>query len=413
MRFLILSSLYPPYAPGGAEITAWQHACWLRDQGHDVAVWTTAAAPTDQLMGVKKEGITLWRTWMPRPYPMQEFGRHPVGIRSLWHLRDHMDPRNIAISKIILDAFRPDMAVVHLLVGLGWNVLSELGRRDIPTLFALHDLVLCCVRSAMFRGDRQCVRRCIDCRLSSAWKLRMINRVPRLGFYSPSASNLNRLEQHVSLGSHLRRICSNPIAYPPPPVIDRPNHGPLRLLFVGRLHAQKGLRVLLEAVERLEPSSFTLDVAGTGPELEVIQQRFGHHKWLTFHGFVDQNRVAALMGRSHAICVPSIWNENAPGVIIQALAAGLPAIASDIGGIPELIGSEEAGILVPAGDVAAWEEALRQLIVDRDRLAAMSLRARSRARYFTPDHAGAILDQLMLEVAAGESASANETSTGR
>lgn len=356
--------------------------------------------------------MVLWRTWMPRPYPMQEMGQHGSATRSLWHLEDHVDPRNITALRRILEAFRPDMVVVHLLVGLGWNVLGELGRRDIPVLVALHDLVLACIRSAMFRNGHACKRQCADCVLSAAWKRRMMSKVPRLGFYSPSASNLHRLEQHVALGARIRRICPNPIAYLPTIAMDRPATGPLRLLFVGRLHPSKGLHVLLEAAERLDTSSgFTLHVAGDGAQMDSLRERYGHHEWVTFHGYVGQSEVAALMGASHVLCVPSIWNENAPGVIVQALGAGLPVLGSNTGGIPELIGTSGAGNLVAPGDSEAWRQALATLVHDRSGLAEMGRQARRRASIFEPDHAGAELYRLMLDVRAG--ASSKDTTNGK
>ena len=414
MRVLILSSLFPPYAPGGSEIAAWQHACWLRNHGHDVGVWTTANTAAEEIDGETVDGITLWRSHMPRPYPLQEVGKRRAVERAVWHLQDHADPRNVTILSRVVEAFQPDIAVIHLLVGLGWNVFGELGRRDIPTVFALHDLVLACVRSAMLRNDHQCLRQCVDCRLSSAWKMRMIARVPRLGFYSPSRANLLRLEQHVTLGSRLRQICANPIVYPPTLKIDRPDVGPLRLLFVGRVHRSKGLHVLLAAAKRLcRTDAITLDIAGDGPAYQELMEQYGNCPWLTFHGYVAQEQVAALMGRSHVLCVPSIWNENAPGVVVQALGTGLPVLASDVGGIPELIGTNGAGLLVPPGDVGKWTEALAQLIDNRPLLLSMSSAATKQAGQFQPERAGALLYRLMVDVCIGRSASSNDSNKGR
>src|SRR2546430_14190684 len=73
----------------------------------------------------------------------------------------------------------------------------------------------------------------------------------------------------------------------------------------------------------------------------TLFRSFGDRAWCRFHGHVAQQQVSNFMQGSDVLCVPSLWQENSPGVVIHALSQGLPVIGSDKGGIPELVRSEE------------------------------------------------------------------------
>jgi len=88
------------------------------------------------------------------------------------------------------------------------------------------------------------------------------------------------------------------------------------------------------------------------------------------------------------LCVPSIARENSPGVIIHALSKGLPVIASAQGGIPELVHNDKNGLLLTAGDVAAWRKALVDLIEDPSPLDRWRIYADAHAQDFDQDNLG-------------------------
>lgn len=150
------------------------------------------------------------------------------------------------------------------------------------------------------------------------------------------------------------------------------------LLFVGDLRRDKGLEVLLAAYAQLPASPPLVLIGKEWPETPTTWpagvQVLKH--W-------PNEAVLAAWPRSLIGVVPSIWAEPFGIVVIEALAAGRPVVASNIGGIPDILEHGAAGVLVPPGDPAALAAALRALVVDPERRAALSRAARRRADAYT------------------------------
>lgn len=133
------------------------------------------------------------------------------------------------------------------------------------------------------------------------------------------------------------------------------------LLFVGTLVPIKNLTVLLRAYARVRhrvPAPLT--IAGDGPlrsELQSLAVELGIADRVHLVGAQDRAEVARLMQRSLALVLPS-KSEGWPLVVGESLACGTPVVASRVGGIPEMIGSDDGGILIPAGDEDALASAL-------------------------------------------------------
>lgn len=150
---------------------------------------------------------------------------------------------------------------------------------------------------------------------------------------------------------------------PSHPITPPAANAPLKILFLGRLSIEKGLDVLLEATRvepRLaDPSQFHFVIAGDGPERTALEATAPSS--FTFLGFVED--AAALLGDAHAMVVPS-RTEGMPMAVIEAAAAGLPIIASRVGGLPELVRDGQTGHLVPPDAPADLAAALMRVRED-------------------------------------------------
>jgi glycosyltransferase involved in cell wall biosynthesis len=155
-----------------------------------------------------------------------------------------------------------------------------------------------------------------------------------------------------------------------------------QILFVGRLAAVKGVPVLLEALETLRRNrpDLHLTLIGDGPEraeLEAEAQNRGLSEAVTFAGYKSQSDVATTLNQSDLLVLPS-FAEGVPVVLMEAMASGLPVVATQIAGIPELVEQGISGELVPPGDSAALANALERVLADP--AAATKMGAAGRAK---------------------------------
>jgi glycosyltransferase involved in cell wall biosynthesis len=161
---------------------------------------------------------------------------------------------------------------------------------------------------------------------------------------------------------------------------------PLRLLYIGRLVREKGLYELLQglALARRQGVAAELVIAGAGPEEAGLQQAAAAHglEGVSFLGPVRGVAKMTLLERADAFVLPS-YAEGLPYALLESMAAGVPVIATRVGGIPELVADGSNGLLVEPQAAQAIAVAIRTLACDREALARMSAASRATiaARY--------------------------------
>lgn len=155
-----------------------------------------------------------------------------------------------------------------------------------------------------------------------------------------------------------------------------------RLAFVARLDHVKGVGELLEAIAGLagEMPGLRLDLAGDGPgrkDYEALTARLGIGDRVTFHGYVNQTRVAELLATADAYVLPS-FAEGVPVGLMEAQASGLPVIATQVGGVSELVVDDVTGFVCRPGDRAQLADRIAQLAADPVRRRQMGAAGRIR-----------------------------------
>jgi glycosyltransferase involved in cell wall biosynthesis len=164
------------------------------------------------------------------------------------------------------------------------------------------------------------------------------------------------------------------------------------LLFCGRLNGRrphKTVDVLLKAMPRvLDKHSAQVNIVGTGrrhDEYLALAQALGIAEAVEFLGFVEHSKMQPHYARAHVFVLPSV-RESFPLVLLEAMATGLPVVATAVGGVPEMVVHGETGLLVPPNDPAALGEAINALLDDPPRMKAMGSRGKERVReHFTWD----------------------------
>ena len=152
----------------------------------------------------------------------------------------------------------------------------------------------------------------------------------------------------------------------------------LTLGFIGHLGKHKGLDVLLHALSLMDASNVRLLVVGTGEDAERLQT-FCHERgldpYVTFYGHVENRRIATIYQQIDVLVVPSVWPENSPVTITEAMASSIPVIASDVGGIGELVEDGVTGYLIPLRDSLAIAERIGRFLARPELLRTMGERA--------------------------------------
>ncbi len=168
------------------------------------------------------------------------------------------------------------------------------------------------------------------------------------------------------------------------------------IAFVGRLEAPKGVLRLIDAFARVreEVPGATLVVAGEGPERAAVQDRtsrLGLNGSVTFLGALPHAEIQALLRRSSVVCLPS-EREPYGMVVLEAMASGRAVVTPDRGGPRFLLAHDRGDQLVARNDPESLADALKKLLRDRDRLAAVGRENRARVEStFALDR---VLDEL-------------------
>jgi glycosyltransferase involved in cell wall biosynthesis len=387
LRILICSSFFPPHYLGGAELIAYKQANILRQMGHEVRVFSGR----------------LGGQWF-RPHRVRHergaFQTTRVSLSAQDISGSSWDFRNPDITREFcrtLDEFAPDVVHFHNIVGLSTGMIDECHRRQVPTVMTLHDYWGICFKNTLLKNSGTICKQgglvCLECREQLTGRLPLPSPV-RNAHILLALRKVNRLitpsrfvaEQYAANGiaGDQLTVIQNGIdveSFAPSPW----GTAMLTLGFIGHLGKHKGLEVLLHALSLMDASKVRLLVVGTGEEADRLQtscQERGLNPYVTFYGQVDNQRMPAIYQQIDVLIVPSIWPENSPVTITEAMASGIPVIASDVGGIGEMVEDGVTGYLVPLRDSLAIAERIGRFLTRPELLKTMGEKALARIQSY-------------------------------
>lgn len=151
-------------------------------------------------------------------------------------------------------------------------------------------------------------------------------------------------------------------------IYSKPRRECTKLAYVGRLSVEKGLPILFRSIAQLNASNCTVELVlmGDGEDrayLERLARDMGISEQITFLGFVDQKTIAETLKNSDIFVLPS-FAEGIPVALMEAMAIGLPVIATAVGGVSELVVDHETGLVVHASDVQGLAAAISEYVDD-------------------------------------------------
>lgn len=163
-----------------------------------------------------------------------------------------------------------------------------------------------------------------------------------------------------------------------------------RVVMISRLAGGKGFDVLLDAIESIDDDELSVCLVGDGPLYDSVRKsvaRRGLSDCVYLTGY--RNDIPRVLAASDILVLPS-FREGTPRVITEAMASGIPIIATDIAGIPEQVNEGESGYLIPPGDPEALADRLNRLLSNPELRMKMGKRGSERAQCFSVE---AMLDE--------------------
>lgn len=392
------------YRRGGAEAYMLDLSAMLADRGHDVEHFGMQH-PSNLPMTYQD----LFPSHVEfAPPPDAALQRVRQAGRMLW------SKEAAAGMSEVVRRFQPDIVHLHNIYHqLSPSILAPLRRHGIPAVMTLHDYKLACptyqlrdtnpanggpkpCTACVTGGPMQALRRrCKDGSVGASGIAALeVSTHRRLGAYDP-------IDTFVCPSTFLARVMSRAGVYPDRlRVIDNftdVDGVPARqgagdgFVFAGRLSEEKGIDTLIDAMvllaQRGQPD-VRLQVAGEGPQEAALRRIAAEGEAnVTFHGRLDKQAVADLMRSSRASVIPARWHENQPLSVLESLAAGVPVVATRMGGLPDVVTDQVNGLLVAADDPESLADALSLYSNDPERAAAHGAAAREAAlRRFGADH---------------------------
>jgi glycosyltransferase involved in cell wall biosynthesis len=268
-------------------------------------------------------------------------------------------------------------------------------RVGIPVVQTLHNYRLLCSNALLMRQGEICedclgrrvvwpgaVRRCYRNSYSaSAVTAAMISAHRLTGTWTRAVDRYIALTQFargkfIEGGLPAAKISVKPnFADKDPGAGDGPMDGGGYALFVGRLSPEKGIDTILKAWDLL-PDDLPLRIAGGGPLGPQVKDAAARNPKVTWLGELPRAEIPAEMKGAKFLICASNWYESFPLIIVEALAAGLPVIASDIGVLPELIAHQRTGLLFRTNDATDLTGKVQWALRHPNEFARMRIHAR-------------------------------------
>lgn len=373
---LICANVYPPNFIGGAELIAHYQARFLKERGYKVIVLAGDISDADSRYSMRQDdydGLSVFR----------------VSLQPQDYSSDFVNFSNRAIEahfNTLLDGFSPDVVHMHNIIGLSAGIIHAAKRKGIKTVLTLHDHWGFCHKNTLIKKNNEICQdysRCVDClpfisdgvgknipiRMRRDFLMLQLSDVDV--FISPS---LYLAETYVRAGIPIDRV--KVIWYgidvaKYSGIIKKQRSGKVRFTFIGRFGLHKGINVILDALDLIQfRDRVEVNLVGTGELNTHLQERVeksGLHA-VRFWGMVGNERIEEVFRETDVLILPSIWPENQPVTITEAMASRTPVIASAIGGIPELVTDGYNGYLFRPGSAEELAEKMSEFVICPERI---------------------------------------------
>ncbi|HRH31747.1 MAG TPA: glycosyltransferase [bacterium] len=397
MKIGIITNLYPPHTRGGAENVIVRTVGQLLALGHDVFVITGQPKRLGGEVTLDRSSTErVYRFYPQNLYFTLDDYKYPKVLRLFWHIIDTFSWKSAkAVRQILLDE-HPDVVITHNLKGLGVNIPRAIREVNVPHIHVLHDLQLLYPSGLLLAGQEK-----LPFIVKPAYDVYQYLYRVRIGDPDMVLSPSEYLRQAYLDAGYFKHAEVRVLRNPPPaqsaPRPPRRSPGPLRIFFVGQLADHKGIAFLLQAYKRMTMERSLL-IVGDGPLRPVVEKAVEQDKSIRYLGYMPPGELSKFFSVVDAVVVPSLCYENSPTVIYEALNAGLPVVASRIGGVGELVQEGVSGYLFTPGDTTDLLRAMTELDANKDSLIASGETIRATVADFALDKYADRLIEIVREI---------------
>lgn len=376
VKLLQVVHQFPPRHIGGTEIYVEGLSRALRDRGHEVLVFFGAEAHGEQL----RDGLRLCSI---------KGGLDPSssGLGTFFRAFGNQGVEDTFAS--LLRRERPDIVHFHHLAGLSPKLVEITRRAGVPSALTLHDYWFLCSNSQLVTPQGRICRGSwlgAGCGACAAYRLSR----PNLVRLHPLAAPVFALRGHrvwqalkmsdvvvapsrfirdmfVRHGLPPSKILRVPLGIDAPahPLTRRRTESKIRLAYLGSLARQKGVHILVEAFNEIDSRAAELMIYGdetVSPEYSLALHSAARNEGIHFMGKLPREDLWNTLAEVDVLAVPSLWYENFPLVVQEAFAAGVPVIASRIGGLAEQVSDSVDGLLFEPGNVSDFLDKVNILV---------------------------------------------------
>lgn len=339
MKIGLLHNLYGKYSRGGAETVVKLMAEDFRAAGHQVFIITTRPKSDKKDETANENGKTENSSASPKVhYIDSEFynlNKHSLFYRAFWQIGNIFAFKKARKIKGILQSEKPDLTITHNLMGLGFMIPRTLRKLNIRHEHFLHDIQLIHPSGLMIFGKEQKINS-LGAKIYQALTRALFASPPKIT--SPSNWLMEMHKQRGFFKDSDQEI--RPFTWPGMEAAPQVKHGPAKnFLFIGQIEEQKGIFLLISAFKKIKRPELSLFIAvrGGGKDMDKAREAAKDDARINVSEPLSYDETKEIMAAKDCLIVPSLCYENSPTVIYGTHAAGLPVIASRLGGIPELM----------------------------------------------------------------------------
>jgi glycosyltransferase involved in cell wall biosynthesis len=366
MKICLINSLFTPDKKGGVETVVEIIANELNKQGHNVFV-ICAGKDKEKTIEDEINKIKVYRIAWNKYFAFQDIDQQNFLLRFLYRIHQLNNKYSAKMVRAILNKEKPDLILSHNTLGLGYNIIKEINKTKIKHINTIHDVQL------IIPSGKLMVNQIIN-RAEKIYAFFTKNIYKNCKYtISPSEALLNFYRKRNFFPNAETKIINNPLIPIKNTITDKKHiSSQLKLLYIGQLERHKGVMNLIKALRLLNRENFSLTIAGRGTLSEQIKNTEHILSNFKFFGEYDEKERIELLKQHDLIIVPSLCFENAPMVILEAWQSGVPVLASNFGGISELIEENKTGWLFNPESLENLKEKLEEIYKNRAKLDQMS-----------------------------------------